>query len=291
MIEEAASHPVILVQDTSTEHTPEATPLHSPLPEQPFEPEMILIPAGEFLMGSDPHQDHNAYDYEQPQHRLYLPAYYIAKTPVTNAQYRAFVLATGHKTPVTKAQYTAFVLGHKTPDVWTNRTPPRGQEDHPVASVSWYDANDYCCWLSEVTGRGYSLPSEAEWEKGARGTDGRIYPWGNEWEAERCNAMEAGRNDTSSVGAHPTGVSPYGLLDMAGNVWEWTRNVFEPYPRNRKDLDNALSNLFVLGVPRPGVLRGGSFLDTRVCSRCAYRKKCDPGVSNKHMGFRVVVHP
>ena len=137
---------------------------------------MILIPAGEFLMGSDPQQDKDAHDSEQPQHRLCLPDYYLAKTPVTNAQYRAFVPATGHETP----------------EGWTNRTPPRGEEDHPVVHVSWYDARDYCQWLSEVTGREYGLPSEAEWEKGARGTDGRIYPWGNQWDATRCNSAESG---------------------------------------------------------------------------------------------------
>jgi formylglycine-generating enzyme required for sulfatase activity len=163
-IEEAASHPAIPVQDTPAEPTPQATRVNASPPEQAIEPEMILIPAGEFLMGSDPQQDRDAQDNEQPQHRLHLPDYYLAKTPVTHAQYRVFVRATGHKAP----------------QGWTNSTPPPNKEDHPVVEVSWYDARDYCQWLSQVTGRDYRLPSEAEWEKGARGIDGRIYPWGNQ---------------------------------------------------------------------------------------------------------------
>ena len=126
------------------------------------------------------------------------------------------------------AQYRAFVAatGREAPDGWTNRAPARGEEDHPVVHVSWYDARDYCQWLSEVTGRSYALPSEAEWEKGARGTDGRIYPWGNQWDATRCNSWESRLGKTTSVHAYPQGASPYGVLDMAGNVWEWTRSLW-----------------------------------------------------------------
>jgi hypothetical protein len=131
-------------------------------PKQPFKPEMILIPAGEFLMGSD-----------LQQHRLFWPDSYLTKTPVTNAQYHAFAQATGHEVPE----------GWD----WVYHTPPNGQEDHPVVHVSWNDTVDYCQWLSKVTGRDDGLPSEAEWEKGARGTDGRLYPRGNEWDATRCN--------------------------------------------------------------------------------------------------------
>ena len=131
----------------------------------PFEPEMVLIPAGEFLMGSDPSVDKDAYGDEQPQHTLHLPDYYLAKTPVTNAQYVAFVQATDHAPP-----------RH-----WkSERKPPRGKENHPVVWVTWHDAVAYCDWLSKVTGEPYHLPSEAEWEKGARGSDERIYPWGNQ---------------------------------------------------------------------------------------------------------------
>ena len=111
----------------------------------PFEPEMILIPAGQFLMGSDPQKDKYAQEDEQPQHKLYLLGYYIAKTPVTNAQYMAFVQATGYKAP----------------KYWENGKIPMGKDAHPVVHVSWYDAMAYCKWLTQATGKPYTLPSEA----------------------------------------------------------------------------------------------------------------------------------
>jgi formylglycine-generating enzyme required for sulfatase activity len=118
-------------------------------------PEMILIPAGEFVMGSDPGKDPEAKEEELPRHTLFLPRYWLSKTPVTNLQYAAFVEATGNAPP-------AF---------FQEGEPPPEKEDHPVVNVSWHDAMAYCLWLSEITGRDFSLPSEAEWEKGARGTE------------------------------------------------------------------------------------------------------------------------
>lgn len=204
----------------------EAQLIPQPLPRRhPFEPEMILIPAGEFIMGSDPHKDELARDDELPQHILYLPNYYLAKTPITNAQYEVFVQDTGHQSPKS----------------WKSRQPHYDQKDHPVYSISWYDALAFCRWLSLTTGRLYNLPSEAEWEKGARWTDGRIYPWGDEWYAQKCNCNtektsftdllgflldRPGKTKTTPVNAYPQGASPYGLLDMSGNVWEWTRSLW-----------------------------------------------------------------
>ena len=229
-----------------------------------FEPEMILIPAGEFLMGSDPQKDRYAENNEQPQHTLYLPDYYMAKTPMTNAQYAAFVQATGHKQP------------HH----WEGGGPPRGKEDHPVVWVTWHDAVAYCNWLSEVTGKPYCLPSEAEWEKGPRGTDGRIYPWGNQWDAKRCNSFGKG---TTPVGAYPEGASPYGFLDMAGNVWEWTRSVYRGYPYNPNDGREDLE----AGGFR--MLRGGLSLDAYgAFARCSCRYD-RPAYFYGHSGFRVLV--
>jgi len=174
---------------------------------------------------------------EQPQHTLYLPDYYLARTPVTNAQYAAFVQASGHRHP----------------EHWKGGKAPEGKRDHPVVNVSWYDAEAYCKWLAKVTGKAYGLPSEAEWEKGARGSDGRIYPWGDEWDSERCNSREGDERGTTPVGAYPRGASPYGLLDMAGDVWEWTRSFVRGYPYDPAD-----------GREDPGggrhrVLRGGSW--------------------------------
>ena len=252
----------------------------------PFEPEMILIPAGEFLMGSDPTKHKYADEAEQPQHTLYLPDYYLAKTPVTNAQYAAFVQATGHRRP----------------EHWTDGKPPGGKKDHPVVNISWYDAIAYCRWLAEVTGKLYRLPSEAEWEKGARGNDGRIYPWGNQWDAERCNAGKGTQGDTTPVGTYPQGASPYGLLDMAGNVWEWTRTLcgkvdpkrpwelwtpsFEyPYdPADGREALDALGNA-------PYVLRGGAFLSNEERVRCASRHMDLSYNRFGSRGFRTVVAP
>ena len=234
----------------------------------PFEPEMVLTPAGEFLMGSDTGKDEYAQKKvnEQPQHSLYLPAYYMGKTPVTNAQYVAFVQAT-----------------LRMPRHWEAGKPPRGKEDHPVINVSWDDAVVYCDWLCQATGKRYCLPSEAEWKKSARGTDGLIYPWGDKWDPERCNCWEAKIKDTTLVGAYPQGASPYGLLDMAGNVREWTRSEYKAYPYDpedgREDLD----------VDGSRVLRGGSWNDNRVYVRCACRYDDTPSGFGNRVGFRVCI--
>ena len=230
---------------------------------------MVLIPASEFLMGSDPQKDPEARGFEQPQHTLYLPDYYLAKTPVTNAQYLAFVQSTGYERP----------------QHWEDKKPPRGKEDHPVGYVSWHDAVVYCRWLAEVTGKPYRLPTEAEWEKAARGTDGRIYPWGGQWDKARCNSWEGGKYDTTPVGAYSQGASPYGLLDMAGNVWEWTSSLWKEYPYDPTDgRENSEA-----GDKDLRVVRGGAFYPDQGIVRCALRRGDFPDVRNYRSGFRVVV--
>jgi formylglycine-generating enzyme required for sulfatase activity len=243
----------------------------------PFEPELILIPAGEFLMGSDPEKDKNADEDEQPRHTLYLPGYYLAKTPVTNAQYAAFAKATDRERPKD----------------WEGGILPDGKEDHPVVEVTWHDAVAYCNWLAEVTGKAYRLPSEAEWEKGARGTDGRVYPWGNEWDPKRCNSEEGSPGDTTPVDAYPEGASPYGLLDMAGNVWEWTRSLWgkewgKPDFKYPYKPDDGRENLEA-GSDVMRVLRGGSWFYDQRYARCASRYRSIPGGFGNLVGFRVVV--
>jgi formylglycine-generating enzyme required for sulfatase activity len=237
---------------------------------QPFEPEMVLIPAGEFLMGSDPQKDKDADGDEQPQHSLYLPDYYLAKTPVTNAQYVAFVEGTGQDTP----------------KHWEGGKPPGGKGDHPVVYVSWHDAVAYCRWLAETTGKPYRLPSEAEWEKGARGTDGRIYPWGDRWNAKLCNSKEGGPGDTTPVGAYPDGTSPYGVLDMAGNVWEWTLSLWgkgfmSAFGAGFKYLYNPNDGREDLESKGPRVLRGGAFNNNQRNVRCACRNRNNPNNTRK----------
>jgi formylglycine-generating enzyme required for sulfatase activity len=253
-------------------------------PRQPFEPELVLIPAGEFLMGSDPEKDKYAEDDEQPQHRVYLLDYYIAKTPVTNTQYLAFVQAASYDVP----------------EHWKRGKPPVGQENHPIISVSWRDAIAYCRWLFEVTGKLYRLPSEAEWEKGARGgffldgdtaantpnpSPGRIYPWGDTWDAKWCNTKEGGKGGTTPVGAYPQGASPYGLLDMAGNVREWTLSLYRPYPYQSDDgrEDSHAEGTFVL--------RGGAWFYYRRFARVCDRNVTPPGLLDINAGFRLVVAP
>lgn len=254
--------PVVTPGQPSTTRPP------SSLSAAELEPEMVLIPAGPFLMGSDPGRDKDARKDEQPQHTLYLPEYYLAKTPVTNAQYAAFVDITGHRSPFS----------------WEEGKPPRGEGDHPVVGVSWHDAVAYCNWLTEKTDKPYRLPSEAEWEKGARGADGRIYPWGNGWDAKRCNSAEGGPGHITPVGAFPQGASPYGLLDMAGNVWEWCHSLSRPYPYDSED---GREDPYAEGLR---VLRGGSFFYQGYV-RCASRLKLDPDLGDYRLGFRVVVAP
>jgi formylglycine-generating enzyme required for sulfatase activity len=236
----------------------------------PLEPELILIPAGEFLMGSDPNTDPCQFEREQPQHTLYLPDYYMAKTPVTNAQYTAFVEATNHERP----------------EHWEGGKPPKGKEDHPVVWVSWHEAVAYCNWLAEVAGKAYRLPSEAEWEKAARGTGGRLYPWGDEPPDESICNFGFKVRDTTPVGQYsPRGDSPYGVADMAGNVWEWCHSLHESYPYNPKDgrEDPEASDA--------RVLRGGAFLNDEWRVRCAYRLRRYPYLRHDDVGFRVVVAP
>ena len=217
-------------------------------------PEMIHIPAGEFFMGSDPSVDKCAEDNEQPQHTVYLPNYYLAQTPVTNAQYAAFVQATGHRLP-----------SH-----WQGGRLPIGKDDHPVVHISWRDALAYCRWLTEATGKPYRLPSEAEWEKGARDSDGRIYPWGRQRDKKRCNAA-GGKQEAT----------PYDLLGMAGNIWEWTRSICEVYPYEPDDGREDIKS----GVGR--VLRGGSWYRNQWYARCTLRYAVYPDARYHYLGFRV----
>jgi formylglycine-generating enzyme required for sulfatase activity len=233
---------------------------------QPFLPDIVLIPAGKFLMGSDPRKDGCARDDEQPQHVLFLPEYHIARTPVTNDQYLVFTLATGYAPPAP----------------WEDGKPPPGVERHPAVLVSWHDAMAYCRWLAKITGKPYALPSEAEWEKGARGTDGRIFPWGDQWDPARCGTSAVG---TTPTGACPQGASPYGLQDVAGNVWEWTRSLGTKYPYIADD------GREVLETKAPRVVRGGSFNNPWAYLRCASRLCYDPSVRDRDIGFRIVISP
>ncbi len=240
-------------------------------PRADFEPKHVPIPAGPFLMGSDD-GDKN----ERPQHTVELSAYWIGKYPVTNVEYQAFVRDARRKPPY----------------YWDGDAYPEGKGDHPVVHVSWEDATAYCKWLGEKTGKEYRLPTEAQWEKAARGDDGRVYPWGDEWDARRLNSDEGGRGDTSPVGEYsPKGDSPYGCADMAGNVREWCADWFDTEEYVRR----AGSSVEDPAGPESGtyrVLRGGAFLDYGVGVRCSARIFFNlPYVRDSGVGFRVVFRP
>ncbi len=192
---------------------------------------MVLVPAGEFYFGPD-------------RVKLTLPDFYIDRFPVTNAEYKKFVEATGAPEPT-----------H-----WRRGTWPEGKADHPVVNVTWEQAAAYAEWA------GKRLPTEEEWEKAARGTDGREWPWGSTFDPSRCNTNESGIWDTTPVGKYsPAGDSPYGAADMAGNVWEWIGG--KPSP---------------LRMP----LRGGDWLDTMEEARTHSRRMHTPKRKNDFIGFR-----
>ncbi len=228
--------------------------------------EFMCVPAGKFLMGSE-----NGYGDEKPQHTVELPDYWIARYPLTNELYNTYAKSKGIKHPV---------------DDWEKK------KDHPVVYVKWTEAMEYCQWVNNLlkkelpSGLVLRLPTEAEWEKAARGTDGREYPWGSQFDKNKCNTKEGGKLDTTSVGLYsPQGDSHYGCADMSGNVWEWTHSLKKKYPYNVKDgrEDEKVSDIHVL--------RGGSFGYSYQDARCACRFAYSIfGVYN-YLGFRMVVSP
>jgi len=235
-----------------------------------------------------------------------LGEYYIARYPVTVAQFKSFVEASKYKPQDPRS------LG--------------GLPNHPVVSITWYDALAYCNWLTELLSNGFSLtgeiaeqvalgwripvatvpseltdclrqgwrvtlPSEAEWERAARGIDGRIYPWGAEFDPDKANTYETGIGGTSAVGCFPLGASPAGLLDASGNVWEWTRSTLEKYPYLAPGLQRNERERFTSDNEDGMVLRGGSWYVESWDARCASRDRFIPDVRGDLVGFRVSLSP
>lgn len=244
---------------------------------------MTLIPAGEFLMGNPAGSD--GLPDEQPQRLISLSPFWIDRYEVTNEAYARFVLATGHRAPEN---------ANPASTLWENNRPISGIDTHPVVNVSWDDAVAYCSWA------GKRLPTEAEWEKAARGTDGRLYPWGNDWDLTKANSASywAGRTIdfqsgadwesfwmkgegaqiaktkglkgevlTLPVGSFPEGISPYGLHDMAGNVAEWVQDWYNPNYYKEAPLSAPQ------GPPRGAIkgMRGGSWLKPVISLRVSDR--------------------
>jgi len=257
-----------------------------------FEPETVLIPSGPFIMGNDDPDMPS----EGPRHVVTLPTYRMGKYPVTNQQYGEYL----------KDIKEPRERNNRKPRYWFGLTPAKEQLEHPVVGISWFDALAYTEWLSQVTGRNYRLPSEAQWEKAARGPEGQLYPWGNEWQEDYCNGGQAatrrsGRPKTSNklettpVGQYPQGASPYGCLDMTGNVCEWTTTMWGddpmvnqfPYPYQlADDRDKVAAEWQDARWQR--ILRGGNFSDEPTRLRCSSRFQFAPDRQAKNWGFRVV---
>ena len=249
----------------------------------------VTIPKGNFWMGSDREQDPVARNFaNEERHSVYLPEYRIAKVPVTVAQFRRFINSTRYKTTAEKLGGAKDLKRGLTRDDWPLKKDaywehPHGSDsyahdEHPVTCISWYDAVEFCEWA------GVRLPTEAEWEKAA-GWDPKaevkhIYPWGDELpDKNRCNFdMQVG--DTTPVDRYPSGASARGLLDMAGNVWEWTSSLYKEYPYKVDDCENPEAT-------GERVLRGGSFYQEPKSVRCAYRNLHEPEATVSDYGFRV----
>ncbi len=240
-------------------------------PEKPrlsHEPETVLIPAGTFLMGSAE---------EDSPYTIDLPIFRMGIYPITNDQYTQFLWKTGR-------------VANKEM-LWDGNKPSADRLRHPVMGVTWYDAMDYCRWLCEETGRDYTLPSEAQWEKGARGTDGRFYPWGNDWEPDRCNRE---LDTVTAVSTYPP-QTPYGCYDMVGNLREWTTTLWgnspqQPDPRYHPPWQADSRDDLTAPATTRRIFRGGHG-NTADHYRCRQRSSYlpdRPGPRRQRHGFRVI---
>lgn len=256
-------------------------------------PELVEIPAGRFILGSSDAARGKAYDrdrtayksditrkqewykFELQRRTQKLAAFSITTTPITNRQYAAFIAATGHRAPdVNPGTWDTYrvIQPYKLTrrHAWLNGKPPMSREDHPVVLVSYDDAFAYAQWLSKTTKKLWRLPTEKEWEKAARGPHGLQYPWGNMYNPNLLNSADTGPADTIPVGQFPRGASPYGMLDAAGQVYEWTAT---PFSRGRV------------------VVKGGAW-DDKGCGVCRPAARHSRPLILKHIliGFRLVSH-
>jgi len=230
-------------------------------------PPVCDVPAGPFLMGSDKQYDPDARDEELPQHAVTVLAFQIGVFPLMVREYACAVEAGAVSEPEGEIR-------------WQHQLQ---QADHPVVCLSWFQARDYASFLTQVTGDHWRLPTEAEWEKAARGTDGRIYPWGNRWNPTRANTLNGGPVTTKPVGSYPRGMSPYGAQDMAGNVLEWTSSTPKAYPYQADDGREDLSD------QTGKVLRGGGWGNYQPGVRAAYRSDYPPASNLNDFGVRLVL--
>jgi sulfatase modifying factor 1 len=237
---------------------PERPEAQEPTPPPPVVTDiMVEIPAGPFIMGNDEGDAEDA-----PAHEVDLPTFEIDKFEVTNADFAVFADETSYVTFAEKQGMSSWR------DEWGI-----GEDNHPVVAVTWEDAKAYCEWL------GKRLPTEAEWEKAARGTDGRIFSWGNKWDPNKANVKDRGLRGTAAVGSFGEGASPYGVEDVVGNVWEWTADWYQPYPGNTTQ-DPYYGEKF-------RVTRGGGWFDVEPQATTFNRNAADPNrTANDDLGFR-----
>ena len=258
----------------------------SPVVLPAWVPALVEVPAGPFLMGSSD-ADTQADEDEKPQHTLELPTYWIGRTEVTNAQFRQFVEGDGYSNPVywTEAGWAWRQENARTQPYYWDDLRWNG-DDQPVVGVSWFEAVAYVRWLSAQTGIAFRLPTEAEWEKAARGTDGQTWPWGDPWAEGLANTSEAGLTTTTPVSQFPLGASPYGALDMAGNVYEWCATEWQkPYPYALED-EWAADYLERDDVNR--VIRGGAWSSEQKFARGAFRRDDNARfIGSNNVGLRV----
>ena len=256
-------------------------------------PETVAIPAGDYIGGSSRAErdrayrldeaayghtytrDQGWYEDERARDTYTTEAFEITRTLITNRHYAAFVEATGHRAPdVDRATWDGYGLIHPYERTrrfaWSNGTPPAGRGAHPVVLVRHRDARAYAAWLRERTGDDWRLPTENQWEKAARGRDGRLFPWGDTWDPTKLNSHDAGPFDTLPVGSFPEGASPFGLLDPAGQVFEWMADSY-------RDQEGRFT------------VKGGSW-DDKGCGVCRPASRHGRPVDIKHIlvGFRLV---
>jgi sulfatase modifying factor 1 len=228
------------------------------------ETELVVIPAGEFIMGHK-----SSYDTLPVRDKMNLPAFSIDKYEVTNKRYKRFIDATGYKVPWSQEPAVAAYIWD-----WQKRMYPEGKGDDPVVLVSWDDAKAFCTWA------GKRIPTEAEWEKAARGPKGKPYPWGNDWANGKANTSESGLKQTSPAGAFKDDVSEYGVYDLAGNISEWVEEWFAPYP------GNPMTSYEERNKYR--VLRGGSWDYAHSIANGYHRQYALPQSQMTAIGFRCV---
>ena len=242
-------------------------------------PTFVPIPAGTFLMGIPERElsalakrfggTRESYAEEAPQHMVTLTAYEIAQVPVTNRVYAVWIEYSSSRPPIT----------------WHGSQPPAALLDLPVVDVTWDEAQAFCAWLRNAINQPVRLPTEAEWEYAARGADGRMWPWGNDFDATRANVAEAACGCPTPVGVFASGASPFGVLDLAGNVWEWTASLQVSYPYKANDGRESLTP--VPALDRRRIMRGGCWANPGHFARTTCRFRLPPDRSTHLLGFRL----